>query len=260
MAITSADYALFTMLKKRGVLSQRCSVLELGESNWYGDMEDTRLIDDVFRTVSLEDIQTIKTSLEEAKEVSHYQYMRFLGKVFWKVFLDPSSMTAIDLSEAGPAALKLNLNEPVSLGKQFDVVLNLGTIEHIFDIARCFRTVHDHCTLGGLMVHQSPWQGWHDHGFYSIHPTLYWDLAYANGYEVVEMLYAELDPPRTVSLLSRTTTSVVATENIEHPSMVVVALRKTKDAPFAVPMQGVYNKAVREEHKELVSHWRKMRA
>ena len=40
--------------------------------------------------------------------------------------------------------------------KQFDIVSNLGTFEHVFNIANCFENMHNVCKRDGLMLHVIP--------------------------------------------------------------------------------------------------------
>jgi hypothetical protein len=117
-----------------------------------------------------------------------------------------------------------------------------------------------------------------DHGFYNIHPTTYFDIAEANGYEIEDLCYVDRwdirvrvfeEDPRPdydfdslpvgmkqlrdpVTLKSMTAAAFV--ENYQLPETVryssrfpgrcydycLVALRKTKDSPFRFPMQTSY--------------------
>jgi hypothetical protein len=49
-----------------------------------------------------------------------------------------------------------DLNEPVNLGEQFDLVTNNGTSEHIFNQYSVFRNVHELCAINGIMLHSLP--------------------------------------------------------------------------------------------------------
>lgn len=84
-----------------------------------------------------------------------------------------------------------DLNHPVDLGRTWSVVSNFGTAEHCFNIGACFDTVHRLTAPGGLMLHVLPAMGDLDHGFYNVNPMLYGRLAYANGYEVVDVRYVD---------------------------------------------------------------------
>jgi hypothetical protein len=47
-----------------------------------------------------------------------------------------------------------------------------------------FKNIHAMCQPGGWMIHIMPFESYVNHGFYSYHPGLYFDLAAANGYRL----------------------------------------------------------------------------
>jgi len=164
-----------------------------------------------------------------------------LARIFWHAFLSPASITAIDLGGT-KAARKLDLNEPIDIGQRFDIVHNAGTLEHVFDIAQAFRNIHNLTRPGGFMIHHAPFVGWVDHGFYALQPTLFWDLAEANGYRIHLMLYAEHKPPRLESLASREAVLDMARQGRigRNANLAAVLQRPAAEAAFRIPFQGYY--------------------
>lgn len=151
-------------------------------------------------------------------------------------------MTAIDLSRRKDA-LKLDLNGPVDLKRQFDVVMNMGTGAHVFNVAELFKTIHNHTRPGGMMAHGMPFSGLIDHGFFSFNPTFYWDMAAANDYVVMGVMYAELDPFKLIRLDNRATiVNMAKAGTIGRNSLIYAVFRKAEqDADFRIPMQGYYD-------------------
>jgi hypothetical protein len=254
MAITAIDYSIVRGLRAGGLLPLGGAVLELGEANWYGDVGLNDLRADIEAFASDAHRQPLLGALDR---YGAERNLFGLAKLFWATFTQSDDMTAIDL-HGGPAALKLNLNEPVDLGRQFEIVTNLGTIEHVFNVARALETIHDHAKPGGLMLHGMPLSGWVDHGFYSFNPTLYWDLAAANGYQVVGAFYTQLDPFLITPLPSRETVGEMAGRGeIGANSLIYVVFRQAAEpAPFRAPMQGYYADALSPEAAE---RWRTAR-
>ncbi len=87
--------------------------------------------------------------------------------------------------EGADKILDLNVKEtPNDLIDSFDVVLDCGTVEHVFDVnaslSHCLRMTRP----GGCIIHLSPSSNAVNHGFYSISPTLYQDFYSASGCEV----------------------------------------------------------------------------
>lgn len=241
MAITSVEYSLFRSLREQNMLPLNGSVLECGEANWYGDVPLKELADDIHRFALDKDRQPLLHQLDEIVHAKRPEYLFEICKVFWHTFLQPKSMTAIDF-HGTEQALKLDLNDPINLQQQFDLIMNLGTVEHVFNVAQAFKTIHDHTRPDGLMIHDLPFAGWVDHGFYSFNPTFYWDLAAANGYTLVGMMYTELNPLKIVQLNNREHILEMAKNGgIGDNALIYVVLRRPKEAlPFQVPFQGYY--------------------
>jgi hypothetical protein len=97
------------------------------------------------------------------------------------------SYQAIDVNaNFGSQMMDLNrlLVEDYGFTERFDLVVNNGTGEHIFNQAAVFKNMHDACAAGGLMLHIMPFVNYQNHGFYSFHPVLYCDIAEANAYRI----------------------------------------------------------------------------
>jgi len=164
------------------------------------------------------------------------------------------------------SAYTIDLNQPVALGRRFDVITNFGTAEHVFNIANVFKTIHDHLEVGGLALHVLPTRGQYNHGFFNIHSTLYRDMARANGYEIVDLVgipdfggqhdfmaeheaEGERGPRRSVMVDVASgddpgRDAAFARRVLERQSSVMevfdyvfAALRKTSESPFLYPQQ-----------------------
>jgi hypothetical protein len=243
MAITAPHYRL---LKEHAHLIPRGgSLLEIGEANWYWDMDPLDMLRD---TKDQPTRRRIHLAVAAGDTFG-------LAKACYAVMFAPAIVEAIDLH--GPNAQKLDLNRPVDLPRTYDLCINHGTAEHIFNIAQVFRTMHDWTKPGGLMIHEGPFTGWLDHGFYCLQPTLYYDLAAANGYEVVSMSITEI-ASNTIQRLERREhlSRLAKAGKVPMNAMLFVVLRKVEDSPFCVPMQGVYSNGLSDEGRKA---WRELR-
>ena len=150
-------------------------------------------------------------------------------------------------------AIIADLNEPVELGRQFDLVTNNGTSEHLWNQHQVFKNAHDLCCTGGIMLHCLPCSPWLNHGFYNYNPVLFRDLAHANGYSIAlaglgnrwgafiemgEWAYVEKRPRELEENVAR----ILAHKRGEV--FVVFGLCKTQAAPFRMPMQGKYQRDI----------------
>lgn len=154
---------------------------------------------------------------------------------------------AFDIMHA-PATRIFDLNRqalPADLRETFDVVLNFGTTEHVFNQLNAFHVMHDAVRPGGYLFHQLPMTGWFDHGYFNYNPRLFAELAEANAYQLLDVSFSEpqgfwsvaewLKPPAGLkdasafrATLDRLNQAMPQTAN----GLLNVFLRKTRSAPF----------------------------
>jgi hypothetical protein len=208
MAISSPHAEILKGL----VLPRGGTLLEIGEANWYGDVEPDFPCRD-------------KSNLFA------------IAKDFYAHLFAPSRVVSVDM-HGTDKAWKCDLNKPLPPLGTFDVLINHGTAEHVFNIAQVFASMHAACKVGGLMIHESPFTGWIDHGFYCLQPTLFFDVAAVNGYEIVGMYLEDLRAKSYLRLESR---EQVAQLTLPPNLMLFVVFRKQSAEPFRIPMQGYYD-------------------
>lgn len=244
MAITSADCVMWRELRRRHLIPERPTVLEIGKANWYGDVSPAEFHKDI------EDFGT-----EADKETPHPLNGWTVADWYYRVMLRNPVRTAIDLDPAAEGAQRVDLNwiDAKSVLRPVDVIINTGTAEHVFSQGAVWRTMHEACKTGGLMVHALPLWGWLDHGFYNYHPTFVTDLAVENGYEILYWLFAEIEPAFHKVVTCPADLLALYPRSRDKGAMMHVAYRKTSDVPFRVPMQGVYtNRTTAAEKREWV--------
>ena len=208
MALTKADVEMWDKLAAIDAIPANPAILEIGEANWFGDV---------------------------APAPEDYSPNLFeVAKKYYARIFKPREQVAIDFR--GPTSLKLDLNHPISIEgdepgtrKLFDLIINTGTLEHVFNQGQAFKTVHEHCAVNGVMMHAVPWTGWVNHGFFCYQPCFFHDLAGANGYEILHSMEWRAGMQKTGEL--------EVTDNV----MLYVALRKLKDLPFQYPIQSGRN-------------------
>jgi hypothetical protein len=242
MAITAVHYFLIRSMFENGLLPQGGAILEIGEANLYGDVAAETLAEDIRKYVA-DPVRRDKLLARHAELAASPQaWTRFdQAKLFYEVFFAPAQVQAIDF-HGSPLAQKLDLNHPVKLDRKFDVSINHGTAEHVFDVAQVFRTMHDYTVPGGTMIHGSPFTGWIEHGFYTFQPTLFVDLAQFNQYQIRGIFVMDI-AGRTVTPLNRREDVYqnARAGKIPRNSNLFVVLRKGMvDRPFQFPIQGYY--------------------
>jgi hypothetical protein len=102
--------------------------------------------------------------------------------------------TCLDLNEENNA-LNLDLATKLSLDK-YNVVTDFGTSEHVGINGKhdakafynCWLNKHNACEIGGLIISENPkTSNWPEHGFNYVTENFYRQLAYSNGYEILEI-------------------------------------------------------------------------
>ena len=99
-----------------------------------------------------------------------------------------------DVSDFQGAELVFDLNDtnfPEEYAGYFDMVLDGGTIEHVFHVPNSLRNIFLFLKVGGRVMHSSPSSNNVDHGFYMFSPTLFWDYYEANKFEFRQFKFFE---------------------------------------------------------------------
>jgi SAM-dependent methyltransferase len=122
-------------------------------------------------------------------------------------YLGASQVDSLDASgyEGSSIVHDLNVPLPDALKGSFSVVLDSGTLEHVFDFPQALRNCLDAVRVGGHFITITPTNNQLGHGFYQFSPELYYRvLAPENGFRVACMLlraerraarwYAAADP------------------------------------------------------------------
>lgn len=93
-----------------------------------------------------------------------------------------SDYTDYDINDSADVKIDFGAPIPESLHNSCDVLLNAGTLEHIFNISCAVKNMHDMLRPGGVLINIVPYS-WHNHAYYNINPCLFYSIDAANGYE-----------------------------------------------------------------------------
>lgn len=109
--------------------------------------------------------------------------------------LGATRIDSIDANDYEQSTIIHDLNEPLphELREQFSLVLDGGTLEHVFNYPAALGNALEAVALGGHFVAVAPTNGYVGHGFYQLSPELFYRvLGPANGFRVVCMLLKPL--------------------------------------------------------------------
>lgn len=100
---------------------------------------------------------------------------------------------ALDCNDFEHAEIVFDLNNPLEdqLHSRADILVDGGTLEHVFDVRQALANVSLMLRPGGRVIHMSPANNFANHGFYQFSPTLYADYYRANRFENVRVFVIE---------------------------------------------------------------------
>lgn len=105
-----------------------------------------------------------------------------------------TSIVSIDVNDYQGASVAFDLNDrdiESTVTDRFDLVLDCGVMEHVFDVAQVLRNTTKIAAVGGLIVHIMPGNNFYDHGFYQISPMLFDDFYRENKFEIADLSVME---------------------------------------------------------------------
>jgi hypothetical protein len=218
-------------LTNTGDLRPESAICDLGATQIFGDgaEEGVRSFLDFYSkrtpkakapgTVPDETVQKIAKGgfLGELLELAGFEYLAL------DIFTAPRTIL-FDLNAHAPGPKLL---------RHFDMVMNLGTTEHVFNQFRAFQTIHDLTKPGGVIYHDLPMAGYFDHAFFRYDPLFFRTVLPANNYEV---LVQEISMGGMRSVAHDVQKMGYTSPTVQDMGIEVVMRRNGNDA-FKVPLE-----------------------
>jgi len=209
------------------------SVLELGESMTLGIDLAGHLTK--IAAVTGHDISSLENALAACRRRPPPRVGFEEARAIYKWIFNCTDYFAIDNGSDDPK-YRRDLNYPITLGRQFDIMINNGTSEHIFNQANVFQIMHDHTKTGGFMIHYTVGLGWLDHGFYNVQPHFFLDLSKYNRYELVSCAYVNTLTTFPLRPGEFSLEQIAANSRLAD-ALLCACLRRQSDAAFCYPTQ-----------------------
>lgn len=172
-------------------------LLTLGNQDIYADIETTRKY---FKTFHLKPKEVKKINLTTSSDLIKInpQAKNYLhASTFFELLgIDKKNYFDIDKFNFDKPKITHDLQEPITskYNDFFNLIIDSGTIEHIFDIKSVMFNIARITKVGGYVLHFSPTHNFINHGFYQLSPTFFHDFYSQNGFEIVEAYYIEIRP------------------------------------------------------------------
>tara|TARA_A100001015_G_scaffold287219_1_gene356753 strand:- start:584 stop:1432 length:849 start_codon:yes stop_codon:yes gene_type:complete len=153
--------------------------------------------------------------------------------------------------------LNFIIKDKYNFQEQYDLVINNGTGEHIFNQYSFFKNFHNLTKKNGFMLNILPFIDWINHGFYNFNPIIFADMAASNNYEVIKISLAnrwgseielkkeeqlvffdQIKPNDNNSNFGKIIN--IAKDKLGPNIIIKVILKKNRDSSFQTPLQGKY--------------------
>ncbi len=159
-----------------------------------------------------------------------------------------SELQTVDFSEAESPDIIHDLNEPVpvELYESFDVVFDIGVVEHICDIFQALSNCMAMVKPGGVVVHIVPLHGWHNMTYFNFQPMFLQEVYAANGFEPTRTFinfypqYNEWQDQRMEYREYRYGDEMIFQQPRKLTNICFFAKKATSAQPFVKPIQGFY--------------------
>lgn len=153
--------------------------------------------------------------------------------------------------------LNKDINDNYNFKETYDLSINNGTGEHVFNQYSLFLNLHNITNKAGLMLNILPFIDWVNHGFYNFNPIFFADLASSNSYKILKIalanrngaeivlkesdqniLFEQIKPHRAATKFNNLLD--FAKEKLGKNILLVVITQKQFNKKFKIPLQGKY--------------------
>jgi len=160
--------------------------------------------------------------------------------------LGASEICSIDMSSYQNAVVLHDMNDPLpeSLRDKFSLVIDGGSLEHVFNFPRAIANCMEMLRVGGRFIASSPTNNFMGHGFYQFSPELYFRVFNAaNGFVTERMvIYQDCWPGTWHDVSDPEQVRQRVTLINRYPALLLVQARKRAGQQLftATPQQSDY--------------------
>jgi hypothetical protein len=228
VGITRETIAFTAALLRSGVVFER--TLTIGRQELHADGQRVQA---GFREAGIDISRSVAESIAHEGNGYSEPLLRHLGA---------HDVDSVDASQFEGCTIVHDLNKPLpaEYHGSYSVVLDAGTLEHVFDFPVALKTCLEAVSVGGHYLAVSPVNNLPGHGFYQFTPELYFRaLSEENGFRVRCMLwrswhafarwYRVADPASVGHRVERT--------GVTRALLYVAAQRVERRSIFASPLQ-----------------------
>ena len=147
----------------------------------------------------------MKAVVDAGKILSPYPWARQKGFISDNLFFSAvgfDSLVSVDCSDYDSADVIFDLNQ-LGLEKELpdlaDVLMDIGTSEHVFHYPNCLKNIAESVAVGGFIFDSLPMNNQVDHGFYQFSPTIFSDFYDDNKFKILCISVVRMERGHEVS-------------------------------------------------------------
>ena len=148
--------------------------------------------------------------------------------------------TSLDFFD-GRAALRYDMNLPVPSSEhgRYGTLIDIGSIEHVFDTRQCLENCIRMLAVGGNYFLVTPVNGYFGHGLHTFHPEGVLAALDLNGFRVVYVRYTKLDGTFVDDPCKPRETVIWQDPSVRDDLLIwLVAVKEREIESFTCPQQG----------------------
>jgi len=237
MGMGGQDLTYLLKLKQNKTLNNLSCVCDIGATQLYleNNLDCLELFIDKFKKYKIPH----NLSQEDLKRLANLGH----AKKMWEL-MGYDYMCVDTSNEAGALNLDLNFDEvPIERRGCSQLVMNMGTTEHVANQIQAFKIIHDLTSTDGLMYHNLPFQGYQTHGLVNYTPKFFWMLCRSNEYEFLDFSIIHGDQKEDlhsdiILSIKQTGNQVPACRFVATTSAIRTLLRKKRNVGFVPPFDG----------------------
>jgi hypothetical protein len=171
------------------------SVLELGRQELYFNLEQVR-------EWAMQAGVPLNPVVPKLSHHKSFADKGWIDDVTFLTALGFNTVESLDVSDYENCTHVHDLNKavPESLWNRYDVIINGGTLEHLFDVPMALQNIHKMLKVGGQVLHLAPSTNHVDHGFYMFSPMFFHEYYEANRYQIERSLVIFYTPKHDTEL------------------------------------------------------------
>lgn len=191
LTITSLKY----ILQKKKKYGFSGPVLTLGNQDIYATGEDIRKWAEEYNIELNNPGKTLYSTSSDVPKINKEASQYIHAKTFFE-FLGISEENYYDIDKFPFDKPRIihDLQDPINpkFHDFFNLIIDAGTMEHIFDVRAVMENLAKMTKIGGYVLQFIPAQNFLNHGFYQFSPTFFYDFYTSNGFEITESYIIEI--------------------------------------------------------------------